>query len=273
MATTTTPNPTGSPPATGAARTTTEAPPPAPLLLGARDITPLAASVIPFGLAIGATIAGSDLPAGPALSGSVLILAGAAQLAAIDVLAAGGGIGLAVATALMINARLVMYSGALVHWFDGLPRWRRLLLAAPIIDQTFAICERRFAAVSSSPRWRERYYLGATAVIAGGFVVAQIVGYAIGAELPSGLGLHLAAPLAFAGLVGSATRTRPAMVAAVTAAAAVVGLAWLPAGLSLPVAVIAAIAVASRTTETETDAGNGTDTGAGAGNGPTEARS
>ncbi|MEM7340795.1 MAG: AzlC family ABC transporter permease [Actinomycetota bacterium] len=246
MTLTTTPPPSGAPPIVD--RSSIDAgpsAPPAPIALGARDVAPLAASVVPFGLAIGATIAESGLASIPALSGSVILLAGASHLAIINVLAVGGGIAVAVATALLINARLVLYSAALARWFGDAPRWRRLVLAMPIVDQTFAICQRRFDTTDTTVGWRERYYVSATAVIATCYVVSMLVGFGVGAELPSGLGLHLAAPLAFAGLVASATTARSTMVAAVTAAVIAVVFAALPAGLALPIGVIAGLIAGS----------------------------
>ena len=50
------------------------------------DTLPLAAAVLPFGLAIGATIADSELWAPGALAGALLLMAGASQLAVVGLL-------------------------------------------------------------------------------------------------------------------------------------------------------------------------------------------
>ena len=111
-------------------------PPIAPALpsatrLAIKDTLPLAAAVLPFGLAIGATIADSELWAPGALAGALLLMAGASQLAVVGLLNSGAGIVVAVGTALLINARFVLYSAGLARWFRDEPLWRRLLLALP----------------------------------------------------------------------------------------------------------------------------------------------
>ena len=69
------------------------------------DTLPLAAAVLPFGLAIGATIADSELWAPGALAGAVLLMAGASQLAVVGLLDSGAGIAVAVGTALLLIGR------------------------------------------------------------------------------------------------------------------------------------------------------------------------
>lgn len=91
-----------------------------------RDVAPLALALIPFSLAIGATIASSEVPAAPALAGSLLLMAGAAQLAAIELVDAEAGYVVAVGTALMINARLILYSAAMT----SIPRCRSSFAAS-----------------------------------------------------------------------------------------------------------------------------------------------
>jgi branched chain amino acid efflux pump len=217
-------------------------PPPGPTAL--RDAAPLAVAVAPFALAIGATIASSGVPAPAGLAGSVLLMAGASQLAAIDQVAAGAGLVVAIGTALMINVRLVLYGAGLATWFDELPRWRRMLLAIPLVDQTFVLGERRFADQRST-RWRERYYLTATALLFACFVGFQVVGYFVGGAVPSALGLHLAAPLAFAGLLGLACDGRRNVTAAAVAAVTLLVAADLPGGVSLPIAAVAGLVAGS----------------------------
>ena len=244
---------------TGSASPTTPAPPPRsptgpadPATVGGRhsaatmalrDVAPLALALIPFSLAIGATIATSGLPAPAALAGSVLMMSGAAQLALIQLADAGAGLTLAVVTALLINARLVLYSAGFAGWFRELPRRRRLLLAIPLIDQTFLLAQRRFPE-HRSVTWRQRYHLTATAVLVVCFVGSQLVGYAVGDGLPDGLGLHLAAPLAFAGLLGAGVKDRSGLVAAGAAATTVaVGGPWL-GGLTIPAAALVGLVAA-----------------------------
>ena len=208
------------------------------------DIAPLMAAVVPFAIAIGGTIAESAVTAWSALAGSVILLAGASQLAAITVHAGGAGINVAALTAVIINLRFVLYGAGMARWFRTEARWVRLLLVIPLVDQTYLLCARRFEE-HHDPGWRRRYYLTATGLLAGAFVPSQFVGYLIGDAVPAGAGLHLAAPLVFGGMLAVACQTRAQAVAAAVAAVLVVVLGSLPGGLALPVAVVAGLAAGS----------------------------
>ena len=208
------------------------------------DTLPLAAAVLPFGLAIGASIADSDLWAPGALAGAVLLMAGASQLAVVGLLDSGAGIAVAVGTALLINARFVLYSAGLARWFREEPLWRRLALAVPLVDQSFLLGQRRFESgdtAAAGVEWRRRYHLAVSVMLLAVFVPGQIIGFAVGSSLPEGAGLSMAAPLAFAGMLAMACRTLPASVAAATGGVAVVVVAGLPGGLSLPVAALVGV--------------------------------
>ena len=228
-------------------------PPIAPALpsatrLAIKDTLPLAAAVLPFGLAIGATIADSELWAPGALAGALLLMAGASQLAVVGLLNSGAGIVVAVGTALLINARFVLYSAGLARWFRDEPLWRRLLLALPLVDQSFLLGQHRFEdgdTAAAGPRWRRTYYLTVSGLLLAVFVPGQLVGFAVGSSLPEGAGLSMAAPLAFGGMLAMACKTLPAVVAAVSGALAVVVVAGLPSGLSLPVAALIGVAAGS----------------------------
>lgn len=206
------------------------------------DTAPFALALVPFGLAVGGASAAAGLSATTALFGAVVLLAGAAQLAAVEMLAADGGILSVVVVAALVNLRFVFYGAGVATWFDGLPLRRRLLLAFPIVDQTFLLCQQRFED-EHDPAWRQRYYLTATALLGGTFVGCQVIAFRLGSNLPDGLGLHLAAPLAFAGMLANSVKGSSAVVAGTIAASiAVVGSSVLGA-LGLPLGVIAGVTV------------------------------
>jgi predicted branched-subunit amino acid permease len=217
---------------------------PGPVATAVRETTPFAVALIPFGLAVGSAAAAAGLSAWSSLFGAVVLLAGAAQLAAVESLGRGDGVIAVVVVVALINLRFVFYGAGVAEWFAGAPRRRRLALAFPVVDQTFLLCQQRFA-VETDLRWRQRYYLTVTVLLAGAFVGSQVVAYHLGAGLPAGVGLHLAAPLAFAGMLAKAMRGRREVVAGVAAAAIVVlGSGWIGAS-ALPVGVICGVVLAS----------------------------
>lgn len=216
------------------------------------DTAPFAAALIPFGLAVGAASAAADLPATTAMFGALILLAGAAQLAAVETLAADGGILSVIVVVGLVNLRFVFYGAGVADWFAGVSIRRRLLLAFPIVDQTFMLCQQRFEH-ELDPAWRQRYYLTVTAFLGGAFVGCQGISHLLGARVPEWLGLHLAAPLAFAGLLANSLRGRAEVIAGSVAAIAVVAGAALlgPAAIALG-ALVGAVAGCTVTRRAET---------------------
>lgn len=212
---------------------------------GLRDVLPFAVALVPFGLAVGTASATAGLSLGAAMFGAVAMLAGAAQLAVVESLGRGEGILAGVLVAALVNLRFVYYGAAAARWFAGAPLGRRLLLVFPLVDQTFLIGQHRFAA-SVDLRWRQRYYLAATALLAASFVGSQLVAFRIGAGLPRELGLDLAAPVVFAGMLARSLDRAPARAAAAVAVLVVaLGSGFLGAA-TLPVAAGLGVVVAAR---------------------------
>ena len=78
-----------------------------------RDALPVVLAYAPFGLALGATLSATHLPSWIAWSSSPLLFGGAAQLLAVQMLDAGAAGVFVVLGALVVNARMLLYSAAL----------------------------------------------------------------------------------------------------------------------------------------------------------------
>ena len=203
---------------------------------GARDIVPMVLGVIPFALAIGAMIGTSSISTAQGLFSGPGILAGAAQLSTIEMIESGAAPVIIIVSALMINARILLYSTALAPWFREERLARRLLLAIPVIDQLHFTCTPRFERGDLDARGRRCYYAGAAGLLVGAWTLTQAVAIVGGARLPEWVGLQIAAPLALAGLMAKSISGRAAITAAVVAG----GLVVLGAGLPLHSAVLVA---------------------------------
>lgn len=195
---------------------------------GARDMTPMAVGIVPFGLALGATIAASSVDIWVGLASAPVILAGAAQLATLQMLDEGSSPAVIVVSALLINLRILLYGASLAPWFRGVRLRTRLLLATAVIDQTHFVCEPRFEAGDLDRRGRVAYYSGAGAWLIAVWLGSQMVAVVIGAELPAAARLDMAAPLALVGLLARSVNSRP------SALAAVVGTVVAAIGVGLP---------------------------------------
>jgi predicted branched-subunit amino acid permease len=208
-----------------------------------KDTSPFAVALIPFGMAIGGASAAAGLSSWESVFGGFALLAGASQLAAVEMIGSGGGIVSVAIVVALINMRFVLYGTGVARWFAEAPLTQRMALAVPIVDQTFILCQERFASVTD-PTYRRRYYLTSTAVLVSAFIVSQVVAFQLGSSLPESLGLHLAAPLAFAGMLARAVKTRLDIIAGAVAAVIVVGGTGIAGGAALPLGVAAGVGAA-----------------------------
>lgn len=212
---------------------------------GARDITPMVLGVVPFGMAIGATAGTLQIDAAPALASAPLILAGAAQLTTLQMLDGGVAPVVIVLSALMINARLLLYSTSIAPWFRHEPLRRRLLLAIPVIDQMHFTCVPRFERGDLDRVGRLAYYTGAATWLVGAWLVSQTLAMLVGAQVPDAVGLRVAAPLALVGLLAKSMADRRSAVAALVAGVVAVAGTGLPFHSAVLVAALAGIGAGS----------------------------
>ena len=210
---------------------------------GTKALAPMAASVAPFGLAIGAAASAAQIPAVAGWLGAPLILAGAAQLTAVEMLDAGAAPLVIVLSALVLNARIVMYGAAMAPWFREVPLRRRMLLAVPLIDQMYLVSAPRFERGDLDTRGRQAFWFGGATVLVGTWVTTNSIGLTAGSGLPDAAGLHIAAPLALAALLAKSVSGRPATVAAGVAGLVAVVAAGLPHQSAVLVAALAGIAI------------------------------
>ena len=199
---------------------------------GFGDVLPLMLGYLPFGLVLGATIADSSVPDVLGWATSPLIFAGAAQLAVVDLLDTGAALAVVVATALVINARHLMYSAAIAPWFRGTPLWWRLTAPHLMADPVYTFAAARFPGLPSQ-RSQRIYWLtvGLTGWVAWSLMTAA--GIVLGAQLPAALDLQLAVPLVFLALLVPAVTDRPTLAAAVVGGLATVAADGLPLHLGL----------------------------------------
>lgn len=183
------------------------------LLGGARAILPLAIGGFPFGLAYGVTVVESAMNDLVGALASILVFAGAAQLAVVDLIDQGAPWFIVVGTALVINARFMMYSGALAPSFSEYPgRWR-VALSYFVTDQS-TVTSLLYNDHQRDPRWRMAYYLGAGFCFAAAWWTGTAIGVVIGATIPSGFQIGFAVPLMFVALAVPSIKDRAGLIAA-----------------------------------------------------------
>lgn len=207
---------------------------------GVRAASPVLLGVFPFGLVTGVAMAAGGIPPLEAIAMSVVVFAGASQLAATQLLGAAAPVAVVLLTALFINLRFVMYSASMRAHLAGLPfRWR-LGLGYILSDNAYALCITRYTQhpEEAGKHW---YCLGVALPIWMAWQGATVLGVLAGAAVPQTWQLDFAAPLAFVAMSVPLLRDR-AMVAAALAAGITVVLAYaMPMRLGLVLAAVAGI--------------------------------
>ena len=152
---------------------------------------------------------------------SATTFAGSAQFATASVLAGSGSALAAVAAAVLLNARYAPMSITVAPGFTG-PRWRRLLAAQLIVDESWALAARE------EGRFDVPFLIGAGLVLYPAWVLGTALGVLAGDLLgdPERLGLDAAFPALFLALLVTQLRSRRAVAAAV--AGGVIAFALVP---------------------------------------------
>jgi predicted branched-subunit amino acid permease len=198
---------------------------------------------------IGVSAARADIPALAGWFTGPLIYAGSAQVATIEMLHAGAAPAVIVATALIINLRLVLYSGAIAAKWRGTPRWWRATAAYLLVDPSFVVgidgYERHGDRAAG-----HRHYLGGALLLWVAWLAAIGIGVTLGAQLPAVLRLELIIPLYLVGEVvgklGDRATRRAAITASVVAAAALAAPMHLGVLLAIIGGLLAALTVKGR---------------------------
>jgi 4-azaleucine resistance transporter AzlC len=187
--------------------------------------------IVPFGLVAGAAAVRVGLSGLHAVGLSVLVFAGASQLAAIELLGDNTPAAVVVVTVLVINLRMTMYSASLAPYLQEFSTRWRAAMAYILTDQAYALSVAEFRADESVNRkW---YYLGTAVPLWVVWQICTVVGVVVGARVPDSLPLQFAVPLTFlAILVPTITDSPSAVAAGVGGSIAVVG-SGLPLNLGL----------------------------------------
>ncbi len=204
---------------------------------GLRDGSPFILVMAPFAALFGVVASEAGLRVFEALTFSVLVLAGAAQFAALQVLREDAPTIIAIVTALAINLRMAMYTAALTPWLGAAPFWQRAVVTYFVVDQTYAYSVNAYEANTDWDMPRKlAYFFGVAAPIIPFWYGATLVGAWLGRSIPPELALDFAVPIAFIALVTPMLRSAAHVVAAFVGVTVSLALAWLPHSTGILVA-------------------------------------
>lgn len=204
-----------------------------PAYAGFLSVAPMLLGVFPFGVIAGIAAVEAGLGTIQAFAVSPIVFAGASQLAMVELIGGDAAPVVIIATALVINARMAMYSAGLAPVFRDLSPLRKAYGSYVLTDQAFAVSVLRYDRIEESLDDRFAFYMGAAMGLWTTWQIATIVGVMVGTGVPDSWSLDFAIPLVFMALLVPAIKDRGTGIAAVVGAVAAVLLIGLPLHLGL----------------------------------------
>jgi predicted branched-subunit amino acid permease len=211
-----------------------------PYWQGVRDGAPFTLVVVPFSLLFGVVGTEAGLSIAETMGFSVLVIAGAAQFTALQLLTDNAPTLIALVSALAVNLRMAMYSASLTPWLGAAPLWQRALASYFMVDQSYACAIVKYEREPElSVPARMAYYFGVITPICPLWYAFTLVGALVGNAVPAGLPLDFALPITFLAMIGPMLRTPAHLAAAFVSVTLALLCAGLPYNLGLLVAGIA----------------------------------
>ena len=204
---------------------------------GVRDGLPFLAVVGPFAMLFGVLATESGLALHETMGFSVVVIAGAAQFTALQLINENAPTLVVIASALAVNLRMAMYSASITPHLGPLPIWKRAIAAYFLVDQTYAqsiLDYERNPDQTTAEKFA--YFLGIMTPVCPPWYVFTLVGAMLGESIPPSLGLDFALPIAFLAMIGPMLRTPAHRIAALVAVVLALAFAWLPFNAGLLVA-------------------------------------
>ncbi|MBT8408132.1 MAG: AzlC family ABC transporter permease [Alphaproteobacteria bacterium] len=216
-------------------------------LRGARDALPFVLVVVPFATLFGVVATEAGLSVAQTMGFSIVVIAGAAQFAALQLMIDDAPTLMIVLTALAVNLRMAMYSASLAVHLGAAPFWQRAIVAYFNVDQSYALSTVRYE-TEPDMTLPERlvYFFGTMTPIAPCWYIFTLVGALVGQAIPPEYALDFAVPITFLALVAPMLRTRAHLLAAGTSVVVALALAGLPFGAGLLVAGFSAMIVGAQ---------------------------
>lgn len=216
-------------------------------LRGFRDGLPFILVVVPFSLLFGVTGTEAGLSIAQVMGFSVLVIAGASQFAAVQLMVEEAPTVIILGTALAVNLRMAMYSAALSPHFRGLPLWKRALSAYLLVDQSYAMSAQEFEENPNlSKAAKFKYFAGVVSPIFVLWYIASYAGAYAGARIPPEFALDFALPITFLAMVAPLLKTLAHVASAITSIVLTLAFSGMPFGTGLLVAAVIALIVGAQ---------------------------
>jgi predicted branched-subunit amino acid permease len=215
---------------------------------GVRDGAPFILVAGPFATLFGVVATEAGLNLFEVLSFSVVVIAGAAQFTALELMQKEAPTIIVLISALAVNLRVAMYSAALTPYLGNAPLWQRVIISYLLVDQSYALSHAKFdAEPNMSIPERTAYYFGTCTLVMIAWFSFSYLGATVGTLMPANIPLDFALPIAFLSMIAPMIRSLPHLAAATTAIVVSLLCIAVPYSLGLIIAGIAGMAAGSVT--------------------------
>lgn len=209
-------------------------------LRGVKTGFPFILVVAPFALLFGVVATEAGMSLVQVMGFSIVVVAGAAQFTALQLMADNAPTLVVIASALAVNLRMAMYSASLTPHLGALPIWRRALTAYCLMDQSYAVS---IVAYEEEPEMtlaqKSSFFFGAITPVLPNWYFWTLIGALVGQSIPPAYALDFAVPITFLAMIGPMLRTQAHVAAAFVSVTCALVFAFLPWNLALIVAGIA----------------------------------
>ena len=211
-------------------------------LAGIRDGWPFLFVVIPFSTLFGVVASEAGLTLAQVMGFTVLVIAGAAQFAALQLMVEEAAVSLVLLGALAVNLRMAMYSASLVPHLGAAPVWQRALVAYLNFDQTYLTSITKYEnRPEMSVQQKFMYFMGVATPITPFWYIMTLVGIYAGAAIPEAWALDFILPITFLAMVAPMLKSLAHLSAAAVSIIVTLALIWMPSGTGLLIAAVCAM--------------------------------
>lgn len=217
-------------------------------LQGVRDGAPFILIIIPFATLFGVLAVEAGLSVFEALAFSLVVIAGAAQFTALQLLSEEAPTIIVLASALTVNLRMAMYSASLTPYIGAAPLWQRACAAYLTVDQSYVVSVAQYEKdPDMTVPHRVAYFFGAVTPVIPLWYGFTVVGALIGAQVPESWALDFAIPIAFLAMIAPMFRTLAHVAAAFVAVVVSLLAAGVPYSLGIIIAGICGMIAGAQT--------------------------
>ena len=211
-----------------------------PYRQGIIDSSPFILVIIPFASLFGVLATEAGLSVVETMAFSIVVIAGAAQFTALQLMQENVPTAIVLISALAVNLRMAMYSASLTPYIGAAPLWQRALCAYLTVDQSYVVGVSKFEREPDmTVPARVAYFLGAVTPIVPLWYAFTYIGAVLGAQIPESWALDFAIPITFLAMIAPMFRTAAHVIAALVAVVVSLLAAGVPYSLGLIIAGIA----------------------------------